>query len=379
MPDGDRVLTEAVWAVFRTGLDLLRDFVENDIAAETDDVTTGVQAFDALTAEQKLALLAEVALALRDPKVPTPIHTAANEGAIKAVLLTFRDMLVFELEDARTPTGGTRTNLRQLLLAAGKEIADPEEPEDDVEPLPDVATTGTEPWDGVLDLLDCTIFWDMDYALGDEFLDLPPAEGRRLLDHMGIDQDYFLAVPAEPGEAALIAARQTLARLIGLPVPDDDGLYPALEDQFHDLVVGPCSPDEIAAWEGYPWIDVIRMTEPGWDCDYATWAAGFSQALPPTPFQWAPATAESDQVLPNRLKVERRGDTWVVRDEKGWYWCGLVDNGWTDAPDDEGLPALSFPTEREAKAVFAQANRMYEERKRRHQEALAQLGLEEGE
>src|SRR5262249_59477157 len=105
MQDGDRVLTEAEWDVFRAGLDQLRDYIEQDIADQTHGTETGVAVFDALTAEQKLALLAEVALALRDPSVPTPRHTAANEGAIMAVLVTFPAMLHTEGEAAAE--GGT--------------------------------------------------------------------------------------------------------------------------------------------------------------------------------------------------------------------------------------------------------------------------------
>ena len=80
MQDGDRVLTEPEWVVFSTGLDLLRDFVEQDIAAEEDNDCAGAAVFNLLTSERKLVLLAEVASALRDPAAPTPAHTAANEG-----------------------------------------------------------------------------------------------------------------------------------------------------------------------------------------------------------------------------------------------------------------------------------------------------------
>ena len=76
----------AEWALFAAGLDLLRDFIEEDIRAETDDAETGIPVFDRLTPEQKLALLAETARALRDPTTPTPHHTAANEGGIVRVM-----------------------------------------------------------------------------------------------------------------------------------------------------------------------------------------------------------------------------------------------------------------------------------------------------
>ena len=85
MQESNRVLTEAELGLFRTGLDLLRDSIEEDIRSEADDADTGIPVFDRLTAEQKLALLADTTQALRDPAVPMPHHTAANEGAIVAV------------------------------------------------------------------------------------------------------------------------------------------------------------------------------------------------------------------------------------------------------------------------------------------------------
>jgi hypothetical protein len=41
----------------------------------------------------------------------------------------------------------------------------------------------------------------------------------------------------------------------------------------------------------------------------------------------------------------------VIRDGGGSFECGLVENGWTDTPDED-LPALTFPTEADARAGF---------------------------
>ena len=60
MQDGDRVFTDAEWAVFATGLDLLPDFIESDIRSGENDAVTGVRVLDVLTPEQKLAWLADV-------------------------------------------------------------------------------------------------------------------------------------------------------------------------------------------------------------------------------------------------------------------------------------------------------------------------------
>jgi hypothetical protein len=94
-----------------------------------------------------------------------------------------------------------------------------------------------------------------------------------------------------------------------------------------------------------------------------------------------PAGAESGGQLPEDVRVERAGDGWVVRMADGSYWEGLVENGWTDTPDERN-PALTFPTEADAVAAFLQASRMYEERAERQEEALDRLdeldALEDG-
>jgi hypothetical protein len=210
--------------------------------------------------------------------------------------------------------------------------------------------------------------------MGDEFLDLPPAEARVKLQLLNIAPDYFLESPADPDVKGLIAARQRLARLIGLPVPGDDGLHTTLEDLYHHLFVGPVSPEEIASWEDNPWVQVVGSPEPEWDCDYPTWRAEISGAVPTVPFQVNLANAQVNHELPSRVRVERSGAAWVVRDERGSFWCGLIENGWTDTPDDD-MPALTFPTEAEARAAYAEADRMYGERQKRHEKAMARLGI----
>jgi hypothetical protein len=370
MHDGNRVLTEAEWRVFSAGLDQLRDYFELDLSAEEDDADTGIYAdtgirvFDRLTAEQKLALLADVASALRDPAVPIPRHTAANEGAIMAVLVTFRDMLRNEVEINEVDA----TSLRQCLLAA---VTDSE---DRPERLPKPTSKKWDLWDTLYECIADRVFWDHDFAAGDAFLDLPPNQAKMKLRDYGIDPDYFLATPAEPDKKGLMAARQTLARLIGLPVPDDDGDYPALEDLYHGLYIGPVTPAEIAAWENNPWIQVSWDSEPGWDCDMQTWQTEFGEALPTTCFRVDPATPSASYKLPSGVRVEHSGERWVVRDEQGAYWCGLIDNYWADPPDDD-TPPLIFPTELDAKAAFVQACQMYDERSERHKAASARLGI----
>src|SRR5262249_43102201 len=148
------------------------------------------------------------------------------------------------------------------------------------ERLPGLTSTTWNLWADLLDAVEARIFWDDDCAMGGAFLDLPPAQARMRLAMAGIDPDYYVNTPPEPGEKGLIAARQTLARLIGLPVPNDEGLYQALEDLYHDLHVGPVGPGELDAWENHPWVRFVATSKSHWDCGYATWHKRFSRALP---------------------------------------------------------------------------------------------------
>jgi hypothetical protein len=107
--------------------------------------------------------------------------------------------------------------IRQMLRAVCQESEEREEP------VPDENATDPEEWGWLLEEFMGRIFWDTDFAMGDEFLDLPRDEARVKLQFYGIDPDYYLAVPDEPDKAGLTAARQKLARLLGLPVPDQNG------------------------------------------------------------------------------------------------------------------------------------------------------------
>ena len=195
---------------------MLRDLVETDIASgEDDSAAVGIRAFDDLTSEQKLALLADVAEALRYPSVPSPDLTAANEATVAAVIATFKSMLATEIEADSTKRRKRRTALRRLLLRAIGHIEDLEEPlpvEDEVDP---------DEWAFVLEILEGRIFWDDDFTMDDKFLDLPSDKARAHLEFHGIDPDYFLSIPPEPDRAGLEDVRRRLAKIQGLREPSE--------------------------------------------------------------------------------------------------------------------------------------------------------------
>jgi hypothetical protein len=208
-PDGERVLAAGEWALVRAGLGLAWDAVELARAAGTADAT-GLPVFDALQPGQQIALLAQVGAALSDPEVPAPPLTAATEGALAAVFALLRAWLEAELEGA--VGGRDPAHVRGLLLGAVGQAAGRDGP------LPEPTEADVPEWELLFEEVEARLFWDTDYELGDAFLDLPPDAGHEQLDQHGIDPDYFTAVPDDPDDEGLNAARRVLAGLTGRPI-----------------------------------------------------------------------------------------------------------------------------------------------------------------
>jgi hypothetical protein len=201
MEEGDRAMTASEWGIFQLGLAELVTHIEEDFNYETDAAETGVKVFDRLTVEQKLALLADVADALHDPDVPMMDLTAASEGAVAAVFVVTSALLREEIAENRA------TTMRSLLLANANEQ------ESDSADLPRLKSRKWGDWDLLMECLEGAIFWDNDWAAGDHYLDMPPGEVKARMEQMGIDADYFLAIPREPNAKELCAARQKLSKL----------------------------------------------------------------------------------------------------------------------------------------------------------------------
>ncbi|QEL15572.1 hypothetical protein [Limnoglobus roseus] len=364
MHSGDRVLTAAEWALFRVGLDLLLMFVEDDLDNQEDTTETGATAFDRLTAEQKLVILADVATALREPAVPMPHHTAANEAAIAAVVYTLDDMLTEELESSSDPDSKYRsTVLRRHLLAVAAEQA--------WEELPRLKSKSRGRWAVLLESFGDLILWDDDHHQGDAFLDLPPKEARVRLLMAGITDEYFLDTPDEPGEKGLTRARQQLARLFDRVPPDDRGLYAGLLDNFTGVQVGPMTAEQVAEWAAHPWLEEIAQGSPVWDCSYARWAERLSGRLPGEAFELTAAVPGVAYDLPAGVRAEVLAGKWVIRSGDGSYWVDVIGNGWADAGVfNENISPVEFETEADAKAAYVQADRLYAERAARYRAAV---------
>jgi hypothetical protein len=89
-PKGERVLRGAERDLFREGLDGTWNLVEESMD-DPNLLSSGVEAFDRLQPNQKLALLALVGNALKDEAEPRPEHTAHTEATVAAI---FRHIVV---------------------------------------------------------------------------------------------------------------------------------------------------------------------------------------------------------------------------------------------------------------------------------------------
>lgn len=199
-PDGDRILTPSEWQFIQAGLELTWDAIDAATEAGGDEGATGVRVFDDLQPGQQIGLLALVGTALTNPMMPSPPLSAVTEGTLAAIFAMLRGWLDVEIDV------GEQTTIRQLILGAVGEAARDY-------PLPAVTDKDADEWDMLIEEIEDRLMWDADFEMGDVFLDLPPEAGQELLEQNGIDPDYFLAVPEDPGEGELEAARRTLAEL----------------------------------------------------------------------------------------------------------------------------------------------------------------------
>jgi len=207
--NGKRVLTEAEWQLLAVGIAALWDRVEQDIFTERDDARVGIAVFDRLTAEQKLGLIAEVAVALRRPAVAAPDRTAAIEGTISAVFETLLELL----DDEIGIHDQDHTKIRQLILAAAGENSG----EFDA-PLPSPTCPKPDDWGGLMAAIACRISLNDDFDMEAEIIDLSPRQSSARMKMLGIDRNYFLYTPPEPNLQALCKARRTLRHLLSVPV-----------------------------------------------------------------------------------------------------------------------------------------------------------------
>ncbi len=193
-PQGERILENAERELFVHSLAMMVDMLD------LDDAQFGIAAFDQLTRNQKLVVLYSSASALLHRGQPAPELTAAIEGSVASVYEHARQEVCDEVEDHFW---------RSKVLAAIREVAP------DLDELPDVTSRDTSEWSFLVETLADCVLWDSDYDL-QATLDIPPEASRRLKGDLGIDNDYFTAIPPDPPDEQL---RLYVDALVGLCTP----------------------------------------------------------------------------------------------------------------------------------------------------------------
>jgi hypothetical protein len=199
-PDGERILQGAEAKLFREALGMTVDMVRDD--------PEGLWQFDAapfdkLQPNQKLAVLAQVGTALLCKDQPMPRLTAVLEAAVGAVYEAVR--LSVEMEIDQTPEGRESPSWRDLVLAACEERG--------IEDLLDAQSGDLDEWDVLISCLADGILWDEDWKDSESLMDVDPKAGRAVKEMLGIDEDYYVAVPPDPSTEEMASVWATLRRL----------------------------------------------------------------------------------------------------------------------------------------------------------------------
>jgi hypothetical protein len=197
--EGERVLKGAEAALFREAIGFLWDQIE--IGEEMDfEYVVGLRMFDALTVDQKLAILVEVAEALLEEGIQAPELTGVNEAAVAAV---FRQVAInVELELDSPPIAAS---WRQMIVDACREVG--------TDHLPDQSCDDLGEWDFWICVLQDRILWDEDYA-DDGALDSPPEVRDALSCLMGTSAEYYVALARDPQPEERAGLKKRLKALV---------------------------------------------------------------------------------------------------------------------------------------------------------------------
>jgi len=199
-PDGERILQGAEARLFREALARTVDMVRDDPEGLWQ---FGAPPFDKLQPNQKLAVLAEVGSALLQANQPVPRLTAVREAAVGAVYEAI--MLLVEMEVDQPAEERASPTWRELVLAACQEQG--------VDELLDPASEEIDEWDMLISCLTDAVLWDEDWKDSESLLDADPKASRAVKKLLGIDEDYYVAVPPDPSAEEMERVWATLREL----------------------------------------------------------------------------------------------------------------------------------------------------------------------
>jgi hypothetical protein len=261
-------------------------------------------------------------------------------------------------------------------------------------------------------------FWrDRGFLLIDELQDLPPGEAEHqktmiLLSDEALQPMYDvlcrwhvssahveanlegLLSDAEIGEVVPILDACTSRQLTRNSEPENSGpLLAGIDDRYHGLSVGPCSPEETAAEATCDLIDAITVRASDFDCMYRQWVESFRDevfrvardGIPPVPLSemidepadFAETLYQAQATgLDDGTRIEARGDGWVVVDSALCLLRDANEGVWIVDELDPLLPPAVFSSPDEAFRAWQKAQAASAIRAARRQEALTRLRRE---
>ncbi len=199
-PDGQRVLQGAEGRLFREALAMIVDMVRDDTEGCLE---FSAPPFDKLQPNQKLAVLAEVESALLQENQPMPKLTAVREAAVGAVYEAI--MLIVEMEIDQPAEERTSPTWRELVLTACQEQG--------IDELLDPTSEEIDEWSTLISCLTDAVLWDEDWRDSESLLDADPKASRAVKKLLGIDEDYYIAVPPDPTDEEMKRVWATLRGL----------------------------------------------------------------------------------------------------------------------------------------------------------------------
>jgi len=214
-PSGEKTFTGPYALMLARGLRIMVDGLLDAIHDEEEKYEIGYQAFDALTTEQQIWTLHQVAHGLLDEKTPVCELTAFLEATIAGIFRVLEETVEMEIGWANEPddmfdTPDERFYWRQTMLVPYEldDGNDPEDFEEDEGPLM-ADCVDEERWTLVSEVLESHLLGDNDYALDD----LDTEEGLTLKALFRSDNEYFSSIPQDPKRPVAIELLKATANL----------------------------------------------------------------------------------------------------------------------------------------------------------------------
>ena len=132
-----------------------------------------------------------------------PRLTAVREAAVGAVYEAI--MMIVEMEIDQPAEERTSPTWRELVLTACQEQG--------IDELLDPASEEIDEWGMLISCLTDAVLWDEDWRDSESLLDADPKASRAVKGLLGIDEDYYVAVPPDPTDEEMKGVWATLRGL----------------------------------------------------------------------------------------------------------------------------------------------------------------------